>query len=149
MKRLPRDVLKRIESIELAIRKSLGERPTEIQIKHEIQMALCQERFSDMSRAWESEFETMLDGDNIEDITEATDELIDRIQREPLFCSNAWRPPREGQVLEPFDPEKHYTTVYYMAQVYTAIISSLRESEIHRIHLEQRVSDGWEPTRIA
>jgi len=146
--RLPRDILDRIDRIEKAIRDKLGESPTEAQIRHQIKMELCQERFSDMVRTWESEFEQMLDGDSVKEIVLATGELIQRIYREPLFCTNAWSPPKEGQILEPFDPEKHYTTVYYMAQVYTSIILNLRENEIHRINLEKRFSDGWEPTKI-
>lgn len=137
--RTPRNLAKRIDDIEKAIRLRLPEKPTEDEIRHEVRTQLAEEKFLDLIRVWESEFETILNGFNEREITEAVKELIGRIKREPIMQTDAW-----GPKIRKMSPDGSKGAVKTLADVYTTITKNLQDNELRRIRMDNMNSDGWE-----
>ena len=133
--RIPRDLAKRIEHVKKAVRKRLGSAVTQEQIRHEIKLELAQEKFMTLVAQWESEFEEILSGSDVRALTEAFDELILRIEREPLMETDVWGP--EG--VDRLDP---------IADLFIVCVKEIRRREIRRIDMENQDSENWEPTRF-
>lgn len=135
----PRGLAKRIDDIEKAIRLKLPEKTTDDEIRHEIKSQLAEEKFSELIRVWESEFETILNGFNEREITEAVKELISRIKREPIMQTDAWGPKIRG-----ITPDSSTGGVKTLADVYIIITKNLQDDELRRIRMDNMNSDGWE-----
>lgn len=137
--RTPRGLAKRIDDIEKAIRLRLPEKPTEDEIRHEIRTQLAEEKFLELIRVWESEFETILNGFSEREITEAVKELVSRIKREPIMETDAW-----GPKIREMSSGGSEGGVKTLADVYVIITENLQDSELRRIRMEGRDSEGWE-----
>lgn len=134
--KVPRDLAARVIRIEKIIRQSLPEKATPDEIRHAIKCELAEERFNDLFLRWEADFEAVLSGSNERQITEAVDELIGRIEREPVMMASAWGPRVEA------NSQGSVTT---LAQVYVTIVENLRDHEILRIRRGRMDSEGWGP----
>lgn len=134
--KVPRDLADRVIRIEKIIRRSLPEKAAPDEIRHAIKCELAEERFNDLILRWEADFEAALSGSHERQLTEAVDELIGRIEREPVMMTNAWGPRVEAK------PQGSVTT---LAQVYVTIVENLRDHEIIHIRRGRTDPKGWDP----
>jgi len=136
--KVPRDLITRVTRIEKIIRQILPEKATPDEIRHAIKCELAEERFNDLILQWEADFEAALNGSHERQLTEAVDELIGRIKREPVMTTSAFGPRVEA---------KSHGSVTTLAQVYVTIVENLRDHEIFRIRRGDMDPEGWEPLK--
>lgn len=141
--RVPRDLAKRIDALEKAIRLKLPEKPTAEEVRHVVMSQLAEEKFYELILRWESEYYEILNGHDTRALTDAVDDLITRIEREPIMETDAWGPSIRGMT-----PDQSEGGVNTLADIYTIFVRNLRDSELRRISIESKDSKGWEPMRL-
>jgi len=140
---VPRGLAKRIDDLEKSIRLKLPEKPTAEEVRHEVRSQLAEEKFNELIVRWESEYDEILNGHDTRALTDAVDDLITRIKREPIMKTDAWGP--NIREMTPDQPEGRVNT---LADIYTIFVRNFRDSELRRIRMESRDSEGWEPMRL-